>query len=288
MTGRATARPSCALDTALWLGGGPGAGKTTVARLLTRRHGLRWYNADARTWAHRDRAVAAGHPAALRFERLAPEARWALPEDDLLEMALHHDRGPMIADDLRALPPDPLTLAEGTAVTPALAGTGHRSVWLLPAPEVQRARLAERDLAPGPAALYRRLAEEIRAEVTASGGRIVEVDGRMGALETAARVEALFGAALTTGPRATTAAGRRTLLRQANRAVVDQYTAYFARSWSRGSVRDAVQPFLCECGRQGCGADVPLAVADFPPPPDDPAGAAPVLADGHQVVHGDG
>jgi adenylate kinase family enzyme len=40
----------------LWIGGPPGAGKSTVARHLARRRGLRWYQADTHTWTHRDRA----------------------------------------------------------------------------------------------------------------------------------------------------------------------------------------------------------------------------------------
>jgi adenylate kinase family enzyme len=33
----------------LWLGGAPGTGKTTAAMRISRRHGIRWYSADAHT-----------------------------------------------------------------------------------------------------------------------------------------------------------------------------------------------------------------------------------------------
>ncbi|GAA2246471.1 hypothetical protein GCM10010232_37080 [Streptomyces amakusaensis] len=103
-----------------------------MARLLARRHGLRRYSADAHTWEHRDRAVAAGHPAAVRFEALSPAERWSRPPGELLAMSLHHERGPMIADDVRALPTVPLTVVEGTPVTPPAAGA--HALWLLPPP----------------------------------------------------------------------------------------------------------------------------------------------------------
>lgn len=60
---------------ALWIGGPPGAGKTTVATRLMRRHGLRLYSSDTQTWAHRDRALAAGNAAAARWESLTPAER---------------------------------------------------------------------------------------------------------------------------------------------------------------------------------------------------------------------
>lgn len=44
----------------LWIGGPPGTGKTAIATRIARRHGLRWYGADTRTWQHRDRALDAG------------------------------------------------------------------------------------------------------------------------------------------------------------------------------------------------------------------------------------
>jgi adenylylsulfate kinase-like enzyme len=37
----------------LWIGGAPGSGKTTIATRLARRHGLRLYSADTKTWEHR-------------------------------------------------------------------------------------------------------------------------------------------------------------------------------------------------------------------------------------------
>jgi hypothetical protein len=33
-------------------------GKTAVAARIARKHGLRWYGTDTRTWQHRDRALA--------------------------------------------------------------------------------------------------------------------------------------------------------------------------------------------------------------------------------------
>jgi len=87
----------------------PGAGKTTVATRIARRYGLRWYGADTQTWAHRDRALGEGHPAALRWEALTPAERWetATPTE-VLEMSLHAERGTMIVDDVQRLPRAPL------------------------------------------------------------------------------------------------------------------------------------------------------------------------------------
>ena len=256
--------------TALWNGGGPGAGKTTVARLLARRHGLRCYSTDTRTWQHRDRAIAAGNAAAVRWEALSREERWSAPPRELLARSLHRERGPMVLDDVAALPAAPVTVVEGTPVTPTVAG--EPALWLLPTPEVQAERLARRDLPEGVRTLYRVLAEEIAREVAEAGGRVVVVDGRRGVDATIAEVEQAFDPALRDGPRATSDAERRALLRDANAAIVDQHRAYAARPWAPPGALEVVQAFACECGRAGCVAEVDLPVA---------VASAPVRAPGH-------
>lgn len=245
---------------------------------------MRWYNVDAHTWEHRDRAIAAGHPAAIRWEAMPVAERWSLPAQEMLAMSLHHERGAMVLDDLRALPAAPLIIAEGTPVAPSIVEAGERAVWLLPSPEVQRRHLAERNLSPGVLKLYEVLVREIEKEVVAYGAQRVIVDGQRSVEETVAEVERLLSPAVDEGPTARSVTERRELLQYANRAIVAQHQAGLARPWSSGGARTIVREFACECGREGCEELVELAIADFPDPPE--AMPTPVLARGHRHVCG--
>jgi hypothetical protein len=262
------------LEHVLWIGGSSGSGKTAVATRLARRHGLRLYSADTRTWAHRDRAIREGNAAAIRWEAMTPRERWELSTPaEMLAMSLHRERGPMILDDLRRLPTSPLIVAEGTPVSPAVVFDRDRAVWLISTPELQRARLDEPGLDPGPTQLYLLRAAEIRREARENGVPVLTVDRSQDIDEIVAAVEALFADALAEGPRAETATERRQLLREANEAIVEQVRGYYARPWADGDANDVVRTFVCECGDTSCDISVDIRVGD--------AAAERVLAAGH-------
>jgi hypothetical protein len=172
----------------LWIGGPAGAGKTTVARRLSRRHGLRWYNVDAQTWQHLDRAVAHGVRNAQRFAALTPAQRRAAPPEEI-----EYDRGRLIVDDLRALPAAPVIVVDGAPPDPAVAVAGQ-AVWLLPSPAVQRRRLEQRHPDGVPP---RYLSQWQRC------GATVTVDD-LTVEQTVARVEQVFAGRLAEGPVAAT------------------------------------------------------------------------------------
>ena len=197
-----------------------------------------------------------------------------IPSAEMFAMSLHRERGPMVVDDVRALPPTPLTVAEGSTVSAALVAAPGRSVWLIPTPELQERRLQERE---GSALeLHILLSGAIEREAREHDAPILMVDGSQTVDETVAAVEALFADALKAGPRAESPAGRRALLRESNLAVVDQIRAFYARPWADGDAATVERSFLCECGDPGCDASI---VA--------PAGgvaAEPALAPGHSPV----
>lgn len=231
----------------LWIGGPPGAGKTTVATRLARRHGLRWYCSDWRTWEHRDRAIRAGNPAAIRWEALTPDERRNVPPAERLAMSLHRERGPMLVDDLLALPPVPLIVAEGSTVAPDFVSSGvadpSRAVWLVPSPRPSDV-----------------LAAEIEREVEKHAVPTLAVDRTRGIDAAVAAVEEHFALALAEGPRTKTPAERTALLRKANEAIVSQVRGYHARPWAEGEAESVLREFVCECGAPECDASVELPV----------------------------
>jgi hypothetical protein len=259
------------LEHVLWIGGASGAGKTTLATRLARRHGLRWYSADARTWDHRDAAIREGHVGAIRWEALTLEERSEIAREspaELVQLNLDLERGPMIVDDLRSLPASPLVVADGSTVLPELVDQGHarrdRSVWLVPTFEGHRSFHDEHGMAH--LVDYRWcVIQEVERQADEYGVNVVRVDGSLGADDVLATVEELFADAIADGPCATTPDERRALLGWANEELVQQARAYLTRPWSTGDESTFIRPFRCECDDPECEEVVPLPVAEYAP-----------------------
>ena len=60
-----------------WIGGGSGAGKSTVSRQLAEKHGLRLYKCDEMQSSHSARSNPADHPLLHAFLAMTMDERWA-------------------------------------------------------------------------------------------------------------------------------------------------------------------------------------------------------------------
>lgn len=134
-----------------WIGGGSGSGKTTVARELAARHGLRMYSTDGAMAAHDRRFAKHDAPLLSQFKAMDMDQRWASRSPQTMLETFHWFHGELfqpIIDDLINLPAQPGIIAEGFRllphlVRPLLADPAH-AVWLLPTPAFRRAAFTSR------------------------------------------------------------------------------------------------------------------------------------------------
>lgn len=134
-----------------WLGGGSGAGKSTIARRIAASHGLRFYATDAVMSDHDSRCASEDHPFLSEFRAMNMDERWVNRSPELMLETFHWFRGECfspIVEDLIDLPERPAVIAEGFRLLPHLVqpllAEPSNAVWLLPTPRFRRAAFANR------------------------------------------------------------------------------------------------------------------------------------------------
>jgi hypothetical protein len=134
-----------------WIGGGSGSGKSTIARRIADRCGMRLYGTDAVMPDHVRRMPVEQAPYLGRFAAMDMDERWVTRSPREMLDTFHWFRGEgfnLMIEDLFALPTDRPVIAEGfrllpDLVRPLLADVRH-AVWLLPTPQFRQAAFESR------------------------------------------------------------------------------------------------------------------------------------------------
>src|SRR5437588_8517652 len=181
-----------------WIGGGSRAGKSTVARRLSEKHGFRLYHCDDAQSAHTARLNAVDHPMLHDFLAMTMDERWVKRTPQEMFHTFHGFHGEgfgLILEDLLDLPTDVPVLVEGYKLLPCLVAPllsrPDQAVWLIPTPEWRRIALCRRgslwsiagQTSDPETALANLLArdalytEEVKRQATALQLTIIEVSG---------------------------------------------------------------------------------------------------------------
>ncbi len=200
------------LEQVYWIGGGSGAGKSTMARRLAAAYGLRLYATDDVMADHARRSAPQDSPQLAEFMAMDMDERWLNRAPEVMLDTFHWYRGEgfhLILEDLRALPPGPPVVAEGFRLLPHLVRPlltdPPRAVWLLPTADFRRAAFDHRGSTwkiagrtSDPQRALRNLlvrdgmfTERLRAETT--GLPVIEVHPAMTEDDLTARVAATLG-----------------------------------------------------------------------------------------------
>ena len=197
-----------------WLGGGSGAGKSTVARRLATARGLRLYSTDDAMADHGRRCQPEACPFLTAFKEMDMDERWLNRPPELMLETFHWYRGEafgLIVEDLLALPADQGVIVEGFRLLPRLVKpllkSSSQAAWLIPTPEFRLAAFTTRgtlmDIAGKTSApsralenLFRRddmFTSRLEREVKDEGLPIINVGSVMSVDDLTSRVTELFG-----------------------------------------------------------------------------------------------
>lgn len=197
-----------------WIGGGSGAGKTTISRALAAGYGLRYYSCDDVISEHVGRANPADTPLLHAFLAMSMDERWVSrsPAEMYATFPWFQGEGfDLIVHDLLALPREPPIVAEGFRLLPRLVAPllslPNQAVWFIPTPEFRRAAFDSRgftwDIAGRTSNPRRALAnllardqlftDDVIKEATALRLPTIMVDGTLSAVELTRRVGVRLG-----------------------------------------------------------------------------------------------
>jgi 2-phosphoglycerate kinase len=139
-----------------WIGGGSGAGKSTIAHRLAAQHGLHVYATDDVMPDHARRSTNEDSPLLHRFMAMHMDERWVNRSPKAMLETFHWFQGEgfnMIIEDLLRLPPERGVIVEGFRLLPRLLkpllSVPAQAVWLLPTPGFRQAVVESRGPASG-------------------------------------------------------------------------------------------------------------------------------------------
>ena len=134
-----------------WIGGGSGAGKSTIARRIAAQRSLRVYATDDVMADHARRSTPEDAPLLHKFMAMDMDERWLNRSSKTLLETFHWFQGEgfdLIIEDILSLPRESGVIAEGFRLLPHLVkpllSVSTRAVWLLPTPAFRQAVIENR------------------------------------------------------------------------------------------------------------------------------------------------